>query len=404
MEQFKPSPSIEAEPSEDLKNPEVLATPEVAFVELHSLKPHESVTISPEHPYSEINITPGGEKVAAVISVAEEDMYILQTDPSSPYNRYTTPYLLVDEHYMANPNSDHENKHYKGIWPNRPLTVGRSHNKERFNHYNTLSREQFVLEATEDGLTINNLNPSNETQVTGNILVEKEPAPVDDYNYIADYTQFLEIGRQEAPDGYGPSTAEAIYGTYLNHPIIGRNSETLRNGVYFTNTTEALLIDSSSFYTYATVNTVVNRTNILGANATVQEKLSVINQDVATLLRYDLDRVNEISTPYFKNNDIIGLSTYIEKGVGVCRHQAALAGLIIEEMISRGKLDGTVGLERNMRFKNDNSGEGGGHAWSVFRPSNRIDAADDYIVDPAQGFVGTRAQAVREGRWRYTVD
>ena len=396
MEQFKPTKAVQS--IESIQSPEAINDKEVSLVEFKGLASYESVTISPEHPYSEQEISSGGEKVAAIITVAGEDMFVLKTNQESEYNRYATPYLLVDKEYMANP--DQEDKHLKGIWPNKPLTVGRSYNKERFDHPDTLSRNQYILEATDEGLNISNLDPTNTTYITGNILSDKEPSYEDGYSYLQDYTQMIDSRRERREKGYGPVGAENQYGTYLNHAIIGRESETLRNGVYFTPGSEALVVDNSSYTTAETVNKIIERTE---SYPDTLEKLMVVEAGTAHFLRYDLDGTNKLSEPYFQKGDLIGLSSYIENGIGVCRHQAILAGLTIEEMISQGRLDGTVGVERSRRFGGVNGEERDGHAWAVFKPSNSLDDRGDYIIDPANRFVGTREEALKRGSWKYDV-
>ncbi len=398
MEQFKPT--------ENIKPPEALGDKEVGSVELKSLKPYEVVVISPEHPYSDQEIGIDGARVAAVISVGEEDMFVLRLDPNVENKRYATPYLLVDAEFMNNPNSNpnsKDKKHFKGIWPNRPLTVGRHHSQERFDHPNTLSREQYMLDVEEEGLVISNLNPTNETKVSGNIILPEEDLTYDgDGRYSPNYTHALVAKRERKEAGFGPTSAETQYGTYLNHAIIGRDSVTLRNGVYFTPGSEALVVDNNTFVTQEAVDGIIKKAEYLGPDAPPQEILELVETQVAKILKYDFDRTDELSQPYSDEASLVGLSKYVEEGIGVCRHQAILAGLTIEEMITRGMLDGVVGVERNMRF-GVNEKDVSGHAWAVFKPSGKRSDREDFIIDPANWFVGTRAEALKMGRWKYDV-
>jgi hypothetical protein len=68
---------------------------------------------------------------------------------------------------------------------------------------------------------------------------------------------------------------------------------------------------------------------------------------------------------------------------------------MIERLIEDGNMMGAVGVERNTI-----EDMGGTHAWAVYKV--RQSTTDEVIVvDPAQSFVGTKAQAQSRGRWQY---
>lgn len=108
--------------------------------------------------------------------------------------------------------------------------------------------------------------------------------------------------------------------------------------------------------------------------------------DVVTeRMRYDSKGVEEI----FKN-DLLGkdgakisLSAYIDKGVGVCRHQALFTGIILEKLIQRGVLSGAVSVDRNM-IRGKGSDRYDGHAWARYVNSR----GEVIILDVAQKKIG----------------
>lgn len=85
------------------------------------------------------------------------------------------------------------------------------------------------------------------------------------------------------------------------------------------------------------------------------------------------------------------LDSYIIVRGGVCRHQALLAGYLLEKLISEGKLNGKVSVDRN-------SVPGkGGHAWVRYTNSqNKV-----FIIDPAQEYIGGLDNVENTERWFY---
>ena len=112
-------------------------------------------------------------------------------------------------------------------------------------------------------------------------------------------------------------------------------------------------------------------------------------------MRYDLGAITAMCGPYYSSHGIIPLSEFVDAGIGVCRQQALLAATLTESLIERRRLHGSVHVERNHDVEAH-----GAHAWAVLNS----EGADDIIIDPAQGFVGTRDEARAEGRWHYYVD
>jgi hypothetical protein len=113
---------------------------------------------------------------------------------------------------------------------------------------------------------------------------------------------------------------------------------------------------------------------------------------VMDTLRYSIPETDALASRGQK----IELSMYIQKGVGVCRTQAALSAYLVERLIKSGKLDGRVSIDRNM--SQTINGERGGHAWARYTSAS----GQVYIIDPAQRFAGTLADAQNNPRsWDY---
>jgi hypothetical protein len=305
----------------------------------------------------------------------------------------SVPVILIEDTFTTK--DGEPGKGYKGLRDGEVVTVGQGHHKDRFTYPETVSRKHFSIEydQEEGALYVYDKNSTNGTTVSGYILGEV----ISENNIKADYTSVHQNHLVEKhPKRYGSQQREAPYGYYYNHPIIGRNSSSVRNGVYGTSYSEMILVDDKSNYMRQAADTFINSfgNNRLSATLGVNAVLKSAEYHVSRILKYDIAEVDKISKPLYADNELINLSEYIDRGVGVCRHQALLAAHLIEEAIDRGLIMGSVGVERNRNVVLNS-----GHAWAVYRS----DSMNDIVVDPAQGFVGTRDQASREGRWDYEL-
>lgn len=121
----------------------------------------------------------------------------------------------------------------------------------------------------------------------------------------------------------------------------------------------------------------------------VRKVFDIVNQK----MRYDEEAVNAIPSKYnLKPDEKVALEVYMREGIGVCRHQALLAGYLLEKLIDKGFLKGQVSIDRNTI-----PGKGG-HVWARYQaPDKTI-----YIIDVAQGFAGKLQDAMfDETRWFY---
>ncbi|MBU0457064.1 MAG: hypothetical protein KKD75_02880, partial [Nanoarchaeota archaeon] len=85
----------------------------------------------------------------------------------------------------------------------------------------------------------------------------------------------------------------------------------------------------------------------------------------------------------------ISLGVFIGEGYGVCRHQALLAGFLLERFIKEGYLQGKVSIDRNSLLS--------AHAWCRYTSED----GKVTIIDPAQGFFGSLEKSLEKLSWEY---
>ena len=373
-------------------NPEVIPesrkSERVERMLLDANKPTEIDTtkVMADASFLEKEIGVDGALVASV-RAGETDFLLIDTRNS---HKYFTPFLVISDDYeYGAPNG------WKGVYPHTPVVIGRAHHKNRFPTDSMMSRDHFSIlyDEESDRLLVKDEASMNGTYLTGFTPdVNKAYVKKDIYDEFT--VQALEDLERER--NYGEKDSEAPHGRYRNHPIIGRRSRTVRNGVYGTRSSEFILVDDKSTLMKNIVDdfmaTLPSHEEAATLNAEII--LKKISFRVANILRYDLNETERISSPHYDHKGLIDLSEYVEAGVGVCRHQSLLAAHLIEEVIDKGYLAGQVGVERNYDREAN-----GAHAWAVFKS----ETSGDMIVDPANHFVGSRRKAQDEGRWRYVV-
>lgn len=299
-----------------------------------------------------------------------------------------SPFLLLQ---------DDNTGRFKGVWPDEELLVGREHQASRFHDIENdthMSRAHFSLyySTENEALTLRDCNSLNKTFVSGNIIDSREKDEGDDRGISANFTyHFIENAIKKR---LGSADELAPYGYYHNHPIIGRDSVTVRDGVYGTAFSEQVVVDDKSdILKNAVQEFLLTLSDAPSPTTESRQTLHAVEQQVSRVLRYDFEKTEKMCEPYGEDEKLIDLSEFVTQGIGVCRHQALLSALYIEAAIQRGHLrSGAVSVERNTDI------ERGSHAWAVYRSGE-----GDFIIDAAQHFVGTRQQALREGRWRYIV-
>lgn len=363
---------------------------------------HELEAAKPTYLATDLYLTPKedmlrdrGIAAAKVCSIEAGDKTFEVLDTRG-LERISTPMLLVDENYSRVPGGD--KSEYMGLRDGEYRTLGRRYeDSDRFHYPLSVSADHFTISFDEESerLTIIDLDSTNKTLVTGfarNVAEKRERTG----RVRAIFTEdFGKHAVRNLAEHYGALEPDAPYGYYKNHPIIGRESPTVRNGVYGTSASECVVVDDKSdIVRRVTAGFIRNLKGDSPATLSYMSVAKMVEGYTSTVMRYDLDGVNSLSAPYYGNNGLIGMSEYINKGIGVCRHQALLAAHLIEEAVDQKMIKGEARVERNHDLEIK-----GAHAWAVYRPMR----GTEIIVDPAQHFVGTRAQAKERGLWKYDV-
>lgn len=85
-----------------------------------------------------------------------------------------------------------------------------------------------------------------------------------------------------------------------------------------------------------------------------------------------------------KDGTKISLSIYIDKAVGVCRHQALFVGIILERLIDDETLRGSVSVDRSQR-SSATEDKYDGHSWARYTTSSN----EVIIIDTALNTIDT---------------
>lgn len=361
----------------DVHNKELIHADDPFFSEV------EAMTGERLTPVAIIGVAPS-RKVARPI----DRFIVLDTALSK---RYAAPYVLLKE--------ENGEPVVKGVWAHKPAVVGRNLKHEnRFHHSEYVSASHFSVQLSAKGLEVTDLHSTNGTSVTGFIVRDfgSEQEVFRRQAVVASFTEEFGKRAQHLIGFNERRSGQAPYGTFEGYAVIGRDSPTVRGGVYGTlkPNSEFVVVDHKSLQVEALDRELQMRTAAV-KHDDVKQLLESVSRLTAEHMRYDLAKTEALCRPYYDAHGIIALSEFIDAGVGVCRQQALLAATLTETLIEEGKLRGTVHVERNF----DREAHGA-HAWAVWGGAG----VDDIIIDPAQGFVGTREQAKGLGRWRYYID
>lgn len=289
---------------------------------------------------------------------------------------------------------------YKGIRAGESFTFGRNtvvnsrgdKLSDRFDFSaKEVSGKHFSIEYDRYGqLKITDHNSTNGTYITEPDYTMSSSRTIDIQSRLRDDPKF------RLPDEAGPN------GYFDGDPIIGRNSPAVTGGVYLGGKArEAITVKPEqdprleSVYKRMIKQRVLSRLVGKAANQetqSVEAQLKKVYDTVHKLMKYDGDAVERFSEAY-KGDKQVSLGEYVEKGIGVCRHQALLCAYLTERLIADGKMAGHVKVERNTIPE-----YGGTHAWATFVDSN----GTEHVMDAAQDFVGTKQAArQRASSWDY---
>lgn len=317
----------------------------------------------------------------AVIHAGNQEFNVLDT---SEVKIWEPPLLVIDKNFR-NINS----RCGVGVTYGREVAFGRRYHKDIFEYDPHVSGTHFSLVYNGLTLVVKNHSPLNPTLLSGNTVKDQAFLEGD---VRANFTQSVVDRLQHAPED-----ETAPHGYYQGHKIIGRESKTVKGGVYLSLGSEAVVVDDTS-------PTLQKATEYMRAElprytrdpseASLQSILERVNEITQTLLPYNDAITDRLSKPHYDNNGLINLSEYVDAGGGVCRHQCLLAAYLMEDLVENGTLSGNVRVERNR----DNSLHGA-HAWAVLE----MPGEQPLVVDPAQDFVGSKSEAQQQDRWKYDL-
>lgn len=147
---------------------------------------------------------------------------------------------------------------------------------------------------------------------------------------------------------------------------------------------EAIVVDSDKYPDGISqaMDTVLSRITKSDGSVDKGLVLGAVFDVVTASMRYDAAAVEDIFQRHGKGRDGVKLqlNEYISEGVGVCRHQALFAGLLLEMLQKRGLIRGRASVERNMMKDPNDKDRYDGHSWVRYTNG----AGDVWIVDVAQ--------------------
>lgn len=185
---------------------------------------------------------------------------------------------------------------------------------------------------------------------------------------------------------------------YEGRPLIGRDTP-IDGGVYYgvyTDGGEAIVVDSQKYpEVYDEWSAMVRERASVNGNLIRDFILSAVYETVLEQMPYSQKGVDSLRKLH-RNGDgqKIELSMFMEDHVGVCRHQALAAGVLIERLVKDGTLGGHVSVDRSQESP---QGDPQGHAWVRYTNS----AGRVYIIDIANKNIGTLQEANAAGDWNY---
>lgn len=192
---------------------------------------------------------------------------------------------------------------------------------------------------------------------------------------------------------------EAQRGLFAGRRIIGRDTP-INGGVYIGGgAREAIVVDDKQYpkelqQSYKQLRTNMERGN--GSGKTIFDYVYEVSKANlgGSLRSEDVEKqVDEAVVHIMRVRGAdaqVPLNFFIQKGIGICRQRALLAGYLIERLIREGRLKGRVSVDRNTI-----PGQGG-HAWARYESPDRKIIV---VIDPSIGYVGPINKA--PGDWSY---
>ncbi|MBU0576352.1 hypothetical protein KJ654_01680 [Patescibacteria group bacterium] len=227
-------------------------------------------------------------------------------------------------------------------------------------------------------------------------FLKKKPMsepPQADWEYTQDAKRYAEQQRakQQLHPADGQQGAEVQEILFKGRHIIGRDTP-INKGVYFVGgVDEATVVDDEKdrhlLLIYHQLLNWMRETQNQGS----KYKTGILKKVWALAMKtipYKEARTDQIVNKVGIDRKIY-LSAFF--GGGVCRHQALLAGYLLEKLINDDYLQGKVSVDRNsLPGKN-------GHAWVRYTNSRGI----VFILDPTNKYKDRLENASNKKPWRY---
>ncbi|MCA9300949.1 hypothetical protein KC974_00120 [Candidatus Saccharibacteria bacterium] len=196
---------------------------------------------------------------------------------------------------------------------------------------------------------------------------------------------------------------------YEGRPLVGRDSP-IDGGVYFgAYGGEAIVVDTEKYPDeYNKLLSEILEQSKDGDGKIVRSKILQSTFDtVSHKMKYSQEGVDsllsELGGGSFKNGTKVNLADFISEGIGVCRHQALVVGVLLERLKKEGHIRGEVSVDRSKQY--NPKGELEGHAWVRYTGSTGdvviLDIAQSKMihlvdVDPREGWNYLRPEEQRD--------
>jgi len=186
---------------------------------------------------------------------------------------------------------------------------------------------------------------------------------------------------------------------YNGRALIGRDTP-IDGGVYYgvySDGGEALVVDTQKYPDmYDSWSDMVRERASVDGKLIRNLILNAVYETVLEQMPYSQKGVDDLlaSIPDYKSGDKVALDSFMEHHVGVCRHQALAAGVLIEKLVKDGTLGGHVSVDRSQQSP---KGDPEGHAWVRYTNSG----GHIYIIDVANKIAAPLHEANDKGVWNY---
>ncbi|HSX08808.1 MAG TPA: hypothetical protein VLF93_01520 [Candidatus Saccharimonadales bacterium] len=380
----------------------------------HQMNPFSSYAIDldapiPKMPGSKIGRATIHGPIVGGITVADENFYLIDTrfDPRAPY------LMLTSGRYNAiyDPRRKPE---YLNLEAGRLRAVGRNPDASEkiFSHTDHMARHAFgIMYDGQSTVTVTNDEPTNPTLLTGHLTEldagysQRDSGIIVPNLVLPDIREGYTEGAQYVHGDGRVDLERTPYG-YLegtDYAIIGRNSPTVKGGVYLTSgylksNHEAILVDDWAPELQESQEKIVKRVAErfrAEGNVSVRDILIEVRNASRNSMRYDKDEVERLIEQLYGEDGIVPLSAFRRAGIATCRYHNVDAALQMEALIEAGYLNGRSVVERKI----DET-----HAWAIFFEKSNYDPRYAWVVDPSSRLdsLRTRYEHAQLGNTMYS--